>query len=311
MTGFTSVILYTALPEGLEGHNNIFVRLVGKEAGSLPKLKAEIDDLFRLHIPQLNRALITHLDRALCSYMWKFVQVNWKEFAPIIQKPEFVRLLVQRLAMTLSREGIESMTCEIFGGEPPATDIGEKVHPAEFYIKPTIGTDLSLGDIWCRQSETSPEYGLILWPSCDLVGTGGRSPKIDKILSVKADLLESAREMIEWNESQTQKKEDLLIDLMKNTRNTNYGFPDRYHYLPGVWDIPDLVVDFQKLELIPLTEICSYKRLATLASPFAESLYSRFLRYLGRLGTPDLNIDAVIEQMKRRTTPPHSETKVE
>ena len=39
------------------------------------------------------------------------------------------------------------------------------------------------------------------------------------------------------------------------------------------------------------------KRIASLDSPFAEEVISRFLRYWGRLGTPDLDISLVLQQL--------------
>src|SRR5712692_2050480 len=72
-TGFVVVVLYTALPESVAHHANIFVRVVGKDAG-LAKLQEEIGKLFALRIPQLHRAVVNHFDATLCRYMWDFVQ---------------------------------------------------------------------------------------------------------------------------------------------------------------------------------------------------------------------------------------------
>ena len=51
-TGFCPVILHTALPEGLEGEENAFVRIVPKEQNALQNLVDTINALFEIRVPQ-------------------------------------------------------------------------------------------------------------------------------------------------------------------------------------------------------------------------------------------------------------------
>ncbi len=293
-SGFAPVVLYTALPEGLEQYRSTFVRLVGKDAEGLPKLRDEIEALFQLRIPQLHRAIVNHLDQALSSYMWGFVQERWEDFGPIIEKPEFLRLVVQRLALVFARQGMEAMTAEVYGvSAAEGTDL-EAVHPAEYYIKPPIGQDPLLGDIRLRSSEGQESYLVLLWPSCDMVSTSGRDPKTDSVLCARATRAEESTEVKNWIKSPSGSKKDIVAKLMKNVRVSS---PERYHFLPGVWDIPNLVVDFQALEYLSLRTIREYRCLATVASPFAEALGTRFQRYIGRPGPPDLDIEAVLKKL--------------
>lgn len=301
-SGFVPVVLYTALPEGLEGQKSSFVRLVGKEARGLERLSAEIADLFNLRVPQLHRAIINHLDQALCSYMWGFVEKRWTEFRPIIEKPEFLRLVVQRLATTFARRGIDEMTTQVYGMSASRSLVnGENVHPAEYYSKPPIGEDPVLGDIRVRdEGDGGKSYFLVLWPSCDMVSIGGRSPKTERVLCAKASQADEIPEIRKWRNSQSKTNEKKVVELIKNNRDKSVGSPDRYHFLPGVWEIPALVVDFQALEYMELSKVKELCCLATLASPFAESLGARFSRYLSRLGTPDLDIGVVIDSLRQQ-----------
>lgn len=296
-SGFVAVVLYTALPEGLEGQQSSFVRIVGKNEG-LERLKAEIAELFRIRVPQVHRAVVNHFDRALSSYMWQFVQEKWTEFAPLADKPEFLRLVVQRLALTFAREGIDRMTEEVYGipsaGQTTGSDV---IHPAEYYIKPAIGQDPLLGDIRLRQAAGNTDYLIILWPSCDMVLTGGREAKTSSILCARAHSANGAPEVVDCVASPSGEKKKKIERLVKNTRMES---PERYHFLPGVWDIPDLIVDFQALEHIALMEVRDMAFLATLASPFAEALVSRFQRYIGRIGTPDLDVSQIVDQLIAR-----------
>jgi len=267
-------------------------------------LKTQIEELFALRIPQLHRAVVNHVDRTLGSYMWSFVLLKWNDFREFADKPEFLRLVVQRLAATLTREGIEKMTAELYGeGKMSEADDPEKIHPAECYIKPPIGTDPLLGDVRVRAEGDQRDHLVVLWPSCDMVGIGGRLPKTNAILCAGAMPLTKAPEVEAWRQSPSATKEESVRRILKNMRKAlpdqEVGSSDRYHFLPGVWDIPDLVVDFQKLEHLPLDTVKSFTCLGTLASPFAEALGSRFGRYLGRIGTPDLNLDLVMTGLKR------------
>ncbi len=306
-SGFVPVVLYTALPEGLEAHQSTFVRLVGKEAGGLEKLKEEIADLFRLRIPQVHRAIVNHMDQTMCGYMWGFVLEHWTDFEPLVDKPEFLRLVVQRLALTFTREGISEMTQEVYGTTVVGqTASGDTVHPAEYYIKPPIGQDPMLGDIRLRQTGGDSQYFVVLWPTCDMVPrkdqqTGQFKVKAERVLCAQATLARDASEVADWLVSpNSRSKQEKVERLVKNTRG---GASERYHFLPGVWDVPDLVVDFQALEHIVLSDLKTHTCLGTLSSPFAEALASRFQRYIGRIGTPDLDVSIVLERIRSPVQP--------
>ena len=301
-SGFVPVVIYTNLPEGLETLTNQFVRLVSKTDGGLSQLKEQIEDLFRMRIPQMHRAVINHLDSTLRDYMWKFVQPHWEQFGAIADKPEFLRLILQRLALTFAREGVEKLTAEGFQGHAASGSTDpEKVHPCEYYIKPPLGSGPLLGDIRVRETGDNREYLIVLWPSCDMVASGDRRPKTDRVLCAKATLLEHTSEMAQWRTSPSSNKEEAVTRIIKNTRTlpAGAGSADRYHYLPGAWEIPHLVVDFQALEHVEIATVKELRCLATLASPFAEALATRFGRYLGRPGTPDLDVEMIIQSLRQ------------
>ena len=243
LSAFVSVILYTALPESVESYQNIFVRLVGKDVGSLERLKEEISNIFDLQMPLVHRALVELFDKSLCSYMWDFVLPRWDEFQPIANKPEFLRLLVQRLARNFSRENIEQITQNVFGNthqsQEPDYDL---VHPAEYYIKPPFTNNVMLGDIRIIEHNDEKKFFVVLWPSCDFIETTARKRKAEKVLCAMAGLLESQEEMTVWLEAQAGSIQTpspkSLKKLFTNNRDSRYGTPDRFHFLPGVWDIP-------------------------------------------------------------------------
>jgi CheY-like chemotaxis protein len=309
-SGFVPVILYTAKAEGLEGLVNRFLRLVGKDSDGLANLEKEINELFRFRIPQMHRAIRGHLDTTLANYMWGFVLENWKELEAIADKPEFLRLLIQRLATSLARDGVDSAVSKVFGsgsGSQPTDP--EMVHPSEYYIKPPIGVDPMLGDVRVRNVGGKKEFLVVAWPSCDMVSTR-KDPKTKEavpaktthVLCAHASELSGNDQMKKWAAEGGVNAENQVRALLHNNKS------DRWHFIPGVWDIPDLVVDFQALEHLALDEVKKLPVLATLASPFAESLSSRLCRYLGRLGTPDLDVELVMSRLRKDAkVPPPAE----
>src|SRR5260370_3852412 len=293
-SGFVPTVIYTNLPEGLEKEQNEFIRVVTKTDG-LKALHREIERMFATKIPQMHRAIISHVDRALCHYMWGFVVPQWPVIKEIADKPEFLRLLVQRLALSFVREGVERTIAEVFGGEKQDSP-SDRVHPAEFYIKPPIGSDPVLGDIRAREVTGGKEFLVVLWPTCAMASTRGRTPKTESVLCASTIRVETLAEAKEYAGNQSKSKYEQLQSLLENDRKKHLGSPDRFHFLPGILDIPNLVVDFQALEILQLKDVQTMSCSGSLASPYAEHLGSRFDRYRGRIGTPDLNYDLVIQE---------------
>ena len=81
---------------------------------------------------------------------------------------------------------------------------------------------------------------------------------------------------------------------MSNNRKNSQ--PERYYYLPSVINIPNLITDFQMIVNIEYEMLNNLEHIATLDSPFSEELLNRFVRYYGRIGTPDLEIESILNK---------------
>src|SRR6185437_10527185 len=287
--GFVPVIIYTNLPEGLDGLQNEFVHLAPKLDG-LDRLREHMEAIFNTRMPRMHRAIVNHLDRALRDYMWGFVAARWTELHEFGGRPELLRLLLQRLGSSFVREGLASAMAEVFPGQEGLIN-PERAHPAEFYLKPPIPPDPALGDIRLRENNGAQQYLVVLWPTCDMVSTGGRVPKTEDILCARAQPLGGSPEAQAYAVEQSKSRYKQLVALMTNNRGTS---PDRYHFLPRFLDIPSLIIDFQALEHLRLADVRAYPSLGVLVSPFAEHLSARFYRYRGRIGTPDLDCDSLV-----------------
>jgi hypothetical protein len=295
-SGFVPVIIHTNLPEGLEGRRSEFVRLIPKTEG-LGKLAEEIDALFATRVPQMNRAILNHLDRVLCDYMWGFVSREWRHLKDIADRPEFLRVLLQRLAYSFARTGVEDAVAEAYGKQDGVSLNPEKVHPAEFYLIPPFSRDPALGDIRMRKTGEKTEYLVVLWPTCDMVSSEDRMPKVDRVLCARASLLTAFPEAQDYAANGSNKNREQLRKLMANNRDTNRGSADSVHFLPAFLNIPDLVVEFRELDVLSLEDLRKLPCLGAMASPYAEQLSARFDSHRGRVGVPDLDIDHVLDKL--------------
>lgn len=291
--GFAPVVMYTALPAGLEDHCGPFVRLVSKEGpGSLERLKAEIEGVFRHKIPGIHRAIRGHLDKALARYMWGFVVENWDKIEGLTERADFVRLLLHRLEREFSREGVGALIESLYPGTGAVDPATSKVDPTEFYVKPPVGDGIQAGDL----RVVGDQVFVVLWPSCDLVERDG-GYKVERALCARTVGLADCEEHKEWEQGDPPSNNVIngLKALMSNNRRA--GQAERYHFLPPAWDMTATLVDFQLLEHVRLAELRVTTCIATIASPFAEELCGRFVRYIGRLGTPDLDLDVILKSL--------------
>lgn len=295
-TGFVAVVLYTAHPEKVEEHRTHFVRLVGKDVNGLEQLRDQIRELFDLRIPLIHRAVVTHMDRVLRDYMWGFVQKHWDVFQPIAAKPEFLYILLQRLAASFASDRVEGVVRLVFGAEAVRDVVEDTVHPAEQYIMPPLTPGVGqLGDVRVRTGDNgTAEHLVILWPSCDMVRTAARLPKTDRVHCAVATRLDDTTEFRACKEAPSKRKRDAVEAILSNMRAAS---PDRYHAIAGLCDLPDLLLDFQRIEILSLEQVVALECKATLASPYAEALSGRYVRYLGRLGTPDIDAEYVLKRM--------------
>jgi CheY-like chemotaxis protein len=291
---FVPIVYYTALPQHVRDRISPFVRVVEKSEG-LTKLGAEIRKVFATGLPALSR----YLENQQRQYMWDFVENHWKDFGSTHEKVDIAYLLARYLAMSLRGPMIRQfLQKEEVAGFVPVDE--RKIHPMEMYIHPPVGKVRMAGDILRRNMDGGEEYWVILTPSCDF-----EHGNANHVLLAQCDLLVNQPEYVKWRggppytfTGSCKDLESLLGD------NRQPGQRDRFKFLPGTFFLPDLVVDLQRLIAIPKDDLGNYEPVASLDSPFAESLLSRFAKYFGRLGIPDIDKPIVLDRLKSapRTT---------
>lgn len=292
---FVPVIFFTGLPKLVEHLQTHLVRVVEKTEG-LPRLLAVAKEVFETRLPAVNRALVRHLETIQRRYMWDFVAPHWSDLGAATDHSALAFLLARRLATSLSGPGVQQLAQDLGGPLAGSIEAG-RVHPMQYYIFPPEHPGPLAGDIYHGRTGEREGYSVLLTPSCDLVQ--GRE-KAEYVVLAGCLPLTDQPEHANWVAGQPHPSgvvTDRLTDLLRNNRRDSQ--PERYFFLPGTLDLPDLIVDFQQLAAVPQDQLAAMNRIASLDSPFAETLLARFVRYYGRLGVPDLALDVVL----RRLTP--------
>lgn len=300
---FIPTIFYTALPAAIEGEESPFVKIVSKEGVGFEPLLNAVQSFVDSGLLQLNKGLVRHLEVAQLDYMQKFVALHWETFSSLPDRRALAYLLTRRLAASLMAGDINAFA-ETLGAVPQAntettniSEVADVVHRMHYYIMPPVSTDILAGDIVQHMEGEKSRYRVVLTPSCDMV-TGRGVTKAQHVVLACCERLEEFQEYQEWlEEPGNSKRKDALKNILKNNRKVKNVQPDRYHYLPGVFYLPHLVVDFQQIDRVGFTDLQSLARVASLDSPYAEALLSRYNRYINRLGTPDLDLDDVINSL--------------
>ncbi|WP_406077240.1 hypothetical protein [Micromonospora sp. NBC_00858] len=279
---FIPIVFYSAVAHLAKAlHQPPFVTVVSKLDGGDTVLRDRIRDVFDSGLPTLNQALARHVEESLRTFMIDFVEKEWSELGDPARRPDLAYLMVRRLARSLDSGMIPELAAET------AVAAHGKVHPTRLYVMPPVG-DLVTGDLLF-----SDEGGwfVLLTPACDLVDRGGGKRKAEFVVLAQCLPLTEAAEYASWCEAGRPETFKALDSLIANNR-LQYQ-KDRYFFLPGAWQHPDLIVDLQRLAHRPFGDLHDLRRLATLDDPYAQSLVAQLGRYLGRMGTPDLDVVSV------------------
>ncbi|MCY3786607.1 MAG: hypothetical protein OXG47_07765 [bacterium] len=299
---FIPIIFYTAVPDEVELLGNPpFVQVVSKIAEDpVRELREAVTLAFRSDFPRIYRLLEDHSAAVTRDFMVEFVENNWDTLAD--NRADMMHLLLRHLSVSLGH-GAAEMTARLGYGTRDGSE--DTVHASRYYSalpseEYTTG-DVLRGPRFLPTNDDGSEpvcWYVIVTPSCDFVE--GRK-KAEFVVLLECRPLESFDEYSRLvkagsEDSSLGRSSDRLKSLLGSRP---HGRPqDRYHYLPAAWTVPHLMVDNQQVVSVPYNELVeAYKKVASLDSRFAEELVHRFTRYVGRLGTPDLDLDAIVTRM--------------
>ena len=286
---FVPVVFWTGLPERVRHLEGPLVRVLEKTDG-LPALLAVVQELFQTELPAVNRALLRLIEDEQRQYMWDFVAKHWEALREEADPAAIAYLLARRLGRSMSGPGIARLAAEL--GAAPKPPAEGKVHSAEMYIVPPMaGTKPGVGDLFRETTdEGSDRWWLVVTPSCDV-----EHDKAESVVLALCEPMVDNAAVSAWRENlDSGTRRARVRDLVEQKTG---GQHDRHLFLPAAPTIPDLLADFQRLRSVTRSELDNMSRMASLVSPFAEAMVSRFIRYFGRVGTDDLDVDAIMDRL--------------
>jgi len=290
---FLPVIFHTGFPDKVSDLASACVKVVTRGDNPLT-LRAAVKEVLDTKLPKLIRSI----EEEQRKFMWESADQIWSEDLGKGNASDLVYLLARRLANTLSGEAVRRfLESDGIDGAPKS----DKIHAVELYVYPPLSDHFFFGDIFKKKDGESAEYFIVLTPSCDLVHS-----KADFVLLGKCNHLVDTPPGLSAKESLAAGKgmSKTLVDKLSSYIKDRYPPEDRFKYLPGTSFLPDLVVDLQDIRAVAPTVLNpgggGYERIASLDSPFAESLQSKMMKYLGRIGTPDIDVDLALSRFIER-----------
>jgi len=298
---FLPVVFWTGLPSKVQHLNGPLVHVLEKTGmGGLDSLVRSVRDLFSTGLPRLNRALLRLVEREQSRYMWHFVAKHWDRLSEADDDMALAYLLVRRLGRSLSGPGIESLATEI-GSDGRKGPSEGKIHAAEMYLIPPLAdTSPAVGDLYCESNEGRERWWLVITPTCDFQERrksegAASSSKAERVVLAACGAAGEHPDVLAWWRKDRSKPTDDVRALITHATG---GQRDRYLFLPAAFTVPDLVADFQRVENVDRARLQSMERVASLVSPFAEAMVSRFVRYFGRVGTDDLDDSELLNRLR-------------
>jgi DNA-binding NarL/FixJ family response regulator len=267
---FCPLVIYSAEPDALDAAPHPFVQKVQKGSGSEEAAVKTLESLLPQIVALAN--VEKDIDRVLHSVL--------KDLAPKIYSPEAPPDVLLRAA----RRQIAARM-DVARGEDTA------LAPWELYIYPPVVPHTCMGDllhISGREMTEPQSYRLVLTPSCDLVCSGGRSPRVDEVLVARcgppSDLITS---MGLASAAPTKVREKLIPVLSR-------GFYEDKVPLPAFPTlVPEMCANLRQLELVRFSDIgeqdsgTRLTRVLSVDSPFRELITWAFLQIAARPGLPD------------------------
>jgi CheY-like chemotaxis protein len=312
---FVPIILHSALSGGPEAQQQ-----TGPFVWNVPKndwkgLKKVLDSIPESKAHQIGGRI---LETVLCSLRQEEANFLWAladgdvELFNTTNEAELVDNIVQRLASKL---------------------LVKKSLPSQYYIRPPFlepdlqGGDILKGSVMKRPDQVTPVgdvpyhhgYWVVVTASCDLERGQGHI-----VTLARAIALTESDDYKEWAcDPTTAKNKEAFTRFL-----TNRMVISREYVLPGWFDIPFLVVDFEATVTVPFNalrdlfalqrkekrrEISQHEqavltncrqtgfyveRIASLNSPFSEQVTSRYGYKYGRVGVAELEVSGILKALE-------------
>lgn len=184
---------------------------------------------------------------------------------------------------------------------------GTELRAWERFVVPPLGDDLLTADLLrLRHAEPTDAaaFRLVLTPSCDMVRSSGRTPKVGRVLVALCEPVAQLGEM------ELPLGEPLTKRQRKSLRSTlPHGVVGEHVVIPEFrGHVPLMVANLKRLELVEWDRIDLHRGVggangaelvcvASTDSPFREMVVWAYLGVAGRPGVPDTDIKRWVEEI--------------
>lgn len=279
---FVPVIFYTGYADKIAGLETAVVKVVKKGQDDLDELRKAAAEIYATGLP----GLLDHIEEETRAFAWDTVDRMWSQLGPGVLPEDLAYLLARRLASRFNRESVKELLKHKL----------DAAKPIEMYIYPAANETIKTGCVLVKDEKEI--YWIVATPACDFV-----QGNAEKVLLIGATELRSGDRYTSWAAGSKWKggpdpkdpKEKTIYNNLRALIGNRAG--DRYRFLPGTFFLPDLVVDLQMLNQISLGQLNERAIVCRLDSPFREDFFLNLSRYYGRMGTPDLDISAVVNSL--------------
>ena len=271
---FCPIIVYSALPEIHDDDDKYephpFVKSIQKGRGSPQEVLDAVGEL-RPHVAALKGAE-SDIRRSFSCALRDVAPYAFEAFTDTDRRMETIkRSGRRRLAALMDELSLDGTT--LVGWEQ--------------YLYPPVCEDIQLGDILRKVDTTDNDpdsFRVVLTPSCDLVTSENRNPKVCNVLVAKCCSMQKGLGLINLQGSPRKLKDRLPGILSQGYSQVIIPFPR----LEG--KIPTMVANLRDLELIPIQDVGldkTFIRVASVDSPFRELIAWAYMQIAGRPGLPD------------------------
>ena len=276
---FCPIVVYSAEPERIDAEHP-FVAKVKKGDGSEDRVLQAVKD-FLPHVEALQRTE-DQVRQRLSEAM--------REVAPIAFGSSEDAAKREEIIVRSGRRRVAAMLDEPQSGEAALASW-------ECYLHPPVLPDILLGDVLKAKDGDKNDPGafrVVLTPSCDMVQSDNRKPKVREALAAKCFSMQDALASIGMAGNRNARR--ITERLLSN------GYAQSVIPFPALEGlIPTMAANLHDLELIPIGNIGSelpYLRIASLDSPFRELVAWAYLQNAGRPGLPDRDLDRWAQEVR-------------
>jgi CheY-like chemotaxis protein len=280
---FLPVIFYTGYATKIASLESLVVRVVQKGDNDLEQVRDAARTLFGSGLSRLVR----RIEEDQREYIWDTIDRHSRQFSAEGGADELLYLLARRIAARLSRESLKEMLNHPLGN----------ARPIEQYIYPVLPGKIKTGGVYVDQADRT--HWIVVTPACDFA-----QDKAERILLVGTSELTASPQFTAWRgvnkwtpkmgqppDKATERAFNRLRSLLANSAG------ERIRYLAGTFFIPDLLVDMQQIKQVSDDELQKMSPVCKLDSPYCEELLTHFSKYYGRVGTPDPEIEVILERL--------------